>query len=699
MRRVDTAAFYKWGSFYWHSRVSTIPIPPEPDPGIPIDPCTLCPEGYNCENGECVKPPEPGGGGGEIINPQIIPPDKEIAEDTPENEEVECVLLSQTRNWIVRYENGYITWADEFSWGRYKISSECYSWVIMEWKIWSTSSTNNYLLFWYWQESKTIAAGWRYQDLIKWDTRIRVTINAEDYSYTISVRNKISETVQTDWITIETWTFLHEQWDTSGWMIVWVYWAAVIFTTMANETSWVVPVSVDTVPEVLPSSATWVYPRSSVSIWWTTTDENWNTVRTKRFFTFIDWQEYEDWLLKYEWWVLKALPYASATFWEEQYIKSTNGICSSYWDVVFKSRYPYDTNNFGIGFEIPSASWEYVASLTWIYSYWANIEFGWTSYAIDSTKDYRLFREWCYYDDRSTRLTTSLYKWTYTTNTWTLVASSTDYYDNEAYDGWSDHWHINLSVANSSSDDWWVDIIYASTASVSCNQVVYASDRWTITHNYIDKTISIADNSWHTALIYDRNVWATDIYQDGDQYTTTNIWKVYQWWNWYWWDYNGVPSASHATVCANLYWPQNPYQVNQYIDYCQWDNCRNIDLWWWDSAPLWDLNNLLLNTNIPNWFHIPTAFEAGYFLDLCNNIMGLWDPSRRSYEDHLNAEHMYWKYLFMPHYSAYWTSNNNWQYSYAFSLWYWYVTDYCPMFTYLIRPFKSINYGTTVYED
>lgn len=698
MRRVDTAAFYKWGSFYWHSRVSTIPIPPEPDPDIPIDPCTLCPEGYNCENGECVKPPEPGGGGSEIINPQIIPPDKEIAEDTPENEEVECVLLSQTRNWIVRYENGYITWADEFSWGRYKISTECYSWVIMEWKLWSTESINNYLLFWYWQETKTIAAGGHYQDLIKWDTRIRVTINAEDYSYTISVRNKISETVQTDWITIETWTFLHEQWDTSGWMIVWVYWAAVIFSTMANETSWVVPVSVDTVPEALPYSATWVYPRSSVSIWWTTTDEDWNTVRTKRFFTFIDWQEYEDWKVKYEWWKLNVLPWVTghwANFWLEDIINTDNGICSTYWDIVFKPRYPYVRNEFNIEIYRPNV-WAYAALVNC--SDWNKIYWWGSSCDVSPSEDYRFFVE-CYYNNATTvTVSRSLYRWNYENSQWTLVGTDYINYAIESV-SYDNNRGIRVFTWTSSSENWWVDIIYASTGNMSCSEVLYASDRWTITHNYIDKTISIDDNRWHTALIYDRNVWATDIYKYGDQYTTTNVWKVFQWWNWYWWDYNGIPSASHATVCANLYWPQNPYQVNQYIDYCQWDNCRNSDLWWWNSAPQWDLNNLLLGTNIPNWYHIPTASEASYFLDLCNYIMDLWDPSRRSYEDHLKAEHMYWTYLFMPHYTSYWTSNNNWQYSYAFSLYYWYVTDYCPVFTFLIRPFKSINYGTTVYED
>ena len=279
------------------------------------------------------------------------------------------------------------------------------------------------------------------------------------------------------------------------------------------------------------------------------------------------------------------------------------------------------------------------------------------------------------------------------------MASSTDYYDNEAYDGWSDHWHINLSVANSSSDNWWVDIIYASTASVSCNQVVYASDKWTITHNYIDKIITLEDNRWYRAVISDRNAWATDIFEFWDSLTHEKCWDLFQWWNWNWFDirWGWTLPGTLQKVCATWYWPQNPYQENLFVKDCTWDTCYNADLWWWVSAPRWDLNNLILSTHIANWFHIPSSLEIDNLWNVFNYIVWLSNSGSRDYS---RAADLYEQYLFMP--CVRWQSN--------FIRWWYWTNEWwqdgypvfkpaearrpenmCPGFANFIRPVKSVS--------
>ena len=488
MARPDTAWFYYYWVFYWHSKVWVEPIPPEPDPSEPVDPCDLCPPGYNCVNGECVKPPEPGWGWWETINPQIIDPDNPPEEDIPANEATECVLLRDINNGIVQSENGYITWADATSWWRYRISRECYSWVIMEWKLTDATNPNNVL--WFWSDHDLHSFSLPSRSDIDWNTRVRISIDAETWDYQIDTRKKINNTTRTDWITYEIWNI--NTWVTldTDWMVVWVLWGAVIFTTMARETSWLVPVSVDALPDALPSSASWTYPLSNVNVWWTTKNSDWNTVRTKRFFTFIDWEDYYNWKLTYEWWILRVLPWVYSDLWvpiwNEPFPKTNNTVCSTYTDIVFKSRYPQYENHFGISVWVDIIIWTWpVYEHDWAYLAgvncpdWWQFVFNETSYNIDSTKEYRLFCEfsrWEYDND----FNAYFYVGNYATDTWTLLDSISTSYYSTAYD---DYWDtvfgwltMRAETFDSSETDWWVDIIYASNGHENCSNQVLVED-------------------------------------------------------------------------------------------------------------------------------------------------------------------------------------------------------------------------------
>lgn len=137
-----------------------------------------------------------------------------------------------------------------------------------------------------------------------------------------------------------------------------------------------------------------------------------------------------------------------------------------------------------------------------------------------------------------------------------------------------------------------------------------------IYHNPDLWLISLSYDWENRATIADKNLWATQVYNDWDTLTKANCWKMYQWWNNYWFDWNDVNSLTTSTtqVDASQYWPWNYYESSTFIistsNPYDWDSSNNLDLWWWPNG-----TNEDRQWPCSTWFHIPTPQE-------CEN---LWD--------------------------------------------------------------------------
>lgn len=130
---------------------------------------------------------------------------------------------------------------------------------------------------------------------------------------------------------------------------------------------------------------------------------------------------------------------------------------------------------------------------------------------------------------------------------------------------------------------WFKDVYATPTSSWTVVQ-------WTlwgawVFRNQTDWLISITD--WTTGYtIQDKNLWATTVYNYWDTMTEANMWKMYQWWNNYWFPSTwSISSKSSTRVDASSYWPNNYYSSSTFIttsdDNDDWSSVHNDNLWWW----------------------------------------------------------------------------------------------------------------------
>lgn len=111
----------------------------------------------------------------------------------------------------------------------------------------------------------------------------------------------------------------------------------------------------------------------------------------------------------------------------------------------------------------------------------------------------------------------------------------------------------------------------------------WSGNAW-IFHNPDLWLISISSNgtTWYT--ITDKNLGATDIWNDWDTPNISNCWALYQRWNNYWFSSAWWFSKSSTRVNASNYWPWNYYSGSTFIQYWwSWDSSNNKNLRWWVS--------------------------------------------------------------------------------------------------------------------
>lgn len=148
-----------------------------------------------------------------------------------------------------------------------------------------------------------------------------------------------------------------------------------------------------------------------------------------------------------------------------------------------------------------------------------------------------------------------------------------------------------------------------------------ATPPW-IYHNSTLWLITLADGAWNDITIADKNLWATQVYNDGDALSKANCGKYYQWWNNYWFPRNWWMSTAAGQVSSSGYWPWNYYSssIFRIIDIGQFQN------WDWSSNQndnlRWDVTDTSAARRWPcdSWYHIPSASEASSLLSMWANL-------------------------------------------------------------------------------
>ena len=76
-----------------------------------------------------------------------------------------------------------------------------------------------------------------------------------------------------------------------------------------------------------------------------------------------------------------------------------------------------------------------------------------------------------------------------------------------------------------------------------------------IYHNPTAWLISLSSDGTNRITIVDKNLGATQVYNDGDELTQENCWNYYQWGNNYGFPFSWNIETSSAKIDATNYWP------------------------------------------------------------------------------------------------------------------------------------------------
>lgn len=128
--------------------------------------------------------------------------------------------------------------------------------------------------------------------------------------------------------------------------------------------------------------------------------------------------------------------------------------------------------------------------------------------------------------------------------------------------------------------------------------------------------ISLSSDWTNWITIADKNLWATQVYNDGDTLSEANCGKYFQWWNNYGFPFTWAVTTSNTRVNAQNYWPWNYYSSSTFITIANWDNSNNINLWW---GTTW--TNTAMQWPCASGYHIATDNEQ---TNLINTMTALW---------------------------------------------------------------------------
>ena len=196
-----------------------------------------------------------------------------------------------------------------------------------------------------------------------------------------------------------------------------------------------------------------------------------------------------------------------------------------------------------------------------------------------------------------------------------------------------------------------------------------------IYHNAALWLISLSNDWENWITIADKNLGATQVYNNWDTLSEANCGKYYQRWNNYWFPNSWTVTTSSTKVNAGSYWPNNYYNNSTFRTWSYWDTSYNANLWG-------DTTNTNAARKWPcdTWYHIPSQSEA---LALINLWITLWAWTS-SWGDNMK------NILFMPYW---WTRSTSWSAADQWRYWeYWTSTKYSNNDWYGLE-FYSIYWG------
>lgn len=144
-----------------------------------------------------------------------------------------------------------------------------------------------------------------------------------------------------------------------------------------------------------------------------------------------------------------------------------------------------------------------------------------------------------------------------------------------------------------------------------------------IYHNPSLWLISLSSD-WSTWItIADKNLWATQVYNDGDALSEANCGKYYQWWNNYGFPFTWPTSTSSTLVDTSWYGPWNYYSSSTFITVgsrtpYDWSSPQNDNLWW-DVTD----TNIARQWPCANWYHIPSWNELKNLINIYKTSLWL----------------------------------------------------------------------------
>lgn len=132
------------------------------------------------------------------------------------------------------------------------------------------------------------------------------------------------------------------------------------------------------------------------------------------------------------------------------------------------------------------------------------------------------------------------------------------------------------------------------------------STPWVYHHEWLG-LISFSRDGINWTTIADKNLWATQVYNNGDVLNNDNCWYLYQWGNNY-----GFPRSKYDSIqTSNIqvdttgYGPWNYYDNNIFIIGSRnWSSINNLNLWGHNTGTF-----IAMQGPCPNDYHIPTSTE------------------------------------------------------------------------------------------
>lgn len=151
----------------------------------------------------------------------------------------------------------------------------------------------------------------------------------------------------------------------------------------------------------------------------------------------------------------------------------------------------------------------------------------------------------------------------------------------------------------------------------------YDDDSW-IWYNQSDWLITIWDK-YRRITIADKNLWATQVWNEWDTKSQTNCWWYFQRWNNNMFSYNWPTYYGQIRQDVTWYWPWNYYSNNYFVtrrdNWVSWMQDINYNLRWWDDIdyekaiwPCW------------TWWHIATYIELNKIISILNSYSDTYEP-------------------------------------------------------------------------